>query len=66
MSALNGAAILTTDGDVWATINALRTAAEVYDRDAAQWDAPMPSMARQFRTQAGVARRIADELEAQS
>lgn len=56
-----------TDSEVWAAINALRTAATQYRADRRDCAASgHASTARQFGDQAQVADALADKLEAQS
>lgn len=48
-----------SDSDFWATIHALQVAAEVFEENAKGH----PRIAQQFKDQAAVARRIAQEIE---
>lgn len=50
------------ESDAWATINALRLAADQYDEDAKE--VKNTRLARGFNDQATTARRIADHIEA--
>lgn len=53
-----------SDGDKWATVNALRVAAQMYLQDAQDVE-PMgqPRLVQQFKRQAETVLRIADEIE---
>ena len=56
-----------TENDIWATVNALRVAAERFDENAKMFRKDVKpvqeGVARQFDDQAKQARRIATEIE---
>lgn len=52
-----------TEAERWLLINALTTAIQQYEIDAARYEEGLKRIERQFRDQANAARAMADRLE---